>query len=189
MPQFGMVVWLKHNVTSDHTTGVPPYLGVGPFGVVVLLELRGPRGVLGAVWGVRGPLLDPGVEGADLGVLGVVLAAAAGDLGVLGLPQPSRVLSVILLGWGLVFPCGVRFSSGPDMLGVFEDARPVDPSFSFSCTAGMLAWRGTGEAVLPLAECLFPFFSLVEDGVTISSGGRSFNGVPSSPSSNDTKEQ
>ncbi len=72
---------------------MPPYLGVGPFGVVVFLELRGPRGVLGAVRGVRGPLLDPGVEGADLGVLGAV----AGDLGVLGLPQPSRVLSVILL--------------------------------------------------------------------------------------------
>lgn len=69
-------------------------LGVGPFGVMVFLELRGPRGVLGAVRGVRGPLLDPGVEGADLGVLGAV----AGDLGVLSLPQPSRVLSVILLG-------------------------------------------------------------------------------------------
>lgn len=76
---------------------MPPYLGVGPFGVVVFLELRGPRGVLGAVRGFMGPLLDPGVEGADLGVLGAVLGAVAGDLGVLGLPQPSRVLSVILL--------------------------------------------------------------------------------------------
>lgn len=87
----------KHEI-SDHTTDVSPYLGVSPFGVVVFLELRGPRGVLGAVRGVRGPLLDPGVEGADLGVLGAVLGAAAGDLGVLGFPQPSRVLSVILLG-------------------------------------------------------------------------------------------
>lgn len=81
------------------TTGVSEIrLGVGPFGVVPFLELRGPRGVLGAVWGVSGALLDPGVEGADLGVLGAVLEVAAGDLGVLGLPHPSRVLSVILLG-------------------------------------------------------------------------------------------
>lgn len=64
----------------------------------MLLELRGPRGVLGAVWGVSGPLLEAGVEGADLGVLGAVLGVAAGDLGVLGLPHPSRVLSVIRLG-------------------------------------------------------------------------------------------
>lgn len=83
----------------------------------------------------------------------------------------------------------MRFSSGPDTLGVLEDEGPAEPSFSFSCAAGVFAWRGTGEAVLPLAEGLLPFFSLVEDGVTISSGGRSFNGVPSSPSSNDTKEQ
>ncbi len=82
----------------------------------------------------------------------------------------------------------MRFSSGTDTLGVLEDAEPADPSFSFSC-ADVLAWRGTGEAVLPLAEGLLPFFSLVEDGVTISSGGRSFSGVPSSPFSNDTKEQ
>ncbi len=76
----------------------------------------------------------------------------------------------------------MRFSSGTDTLGVLEEAEPADPSFSFSC-ADVLAWRGTGEAVLPLAEGLLPFFSLVEDGVTISSGGRSFSGVPSSPSS------
>lgn len=83
----------------------------------------------------------------------------------------------------------MHFSSVPETLLFLVDAGPADPSFSFSCRAGVLAWRGTGEAVLPLAETLLPFFSLVEDGVTISSGGLSFSGVPSSPSSNDMKEQ
>lgn len=90
---------LTKRVGDLDTVGVSEIrLGVGPFGVVVFLELRGPRGVLGAVRGVRGPLLDPGVEGADLGVLRAVLGAVAGDLGVMDFPQPSRVLSVILLG-------------------------------------------------------------------------------------------
>lgn len=166
------------------------YLGAGPFGVVLLLEFRGPRGVLGVVWGVRGPLLEAGVEGADLGVLGAVLEVVAGDLGVLGLPHPSRVLSVIRLGWALFFSaCGVRFSSEPGTLVVLEVAGAADTSLVFSCAAGVFVGRGTGEAVLPLADCFLPFFSLMEDGVTISNLGGSFNGVPSSPSSKDTKEQ
>lgn len=86
-------------------------------------------------------------------------------------------------------PRGVRFSSGPDTLGVLEVAGTAGASFFFSCAAGVLVERGTGEEVLPLPESLLPFFSLAEDGVTISSGGRSFSGVPISPSSNDTKEQ
>ncbi len=73
-------IWL--NIRSYHRCAT--LLGVGPFGVVVFLELRGPRGVLGAVRGVRGPLLIRGWREQILGVLGAV----AGDLGVLGCPSP-----------------------------------------------------------------------------------------------------
>lgn len=156
------------------------YLGVGPLGVVEFLALIGASGVLGAVWvvlGVSGPLLGRGVEGADLGMLGL-LVGGAGDFGVLGLLHPSSVLSVMRLGCDLVFRlCGVRFSS------------EVADEVSFSCVTGEGLVRGTGEAVRPLPDVLLLFFSLAVGGVTISSCGRSFRGVPSSSSSKDTKEQ
>lgn len=111
-----------------------------------------------------------------MGILGLLVAA--GDFGLLGLLQPSRVLSVIRLGWGLALrPSGVRLSSGTGAL------------MSFSWVTGVVLGRGTGEEVRPLPEALLPFFSLALTGVMISSGGRSFRGVPSSSSSKDTKEQ
>lgn len=146
-----------------------------------VLALMGTSEVLGVVLGVSGPRLCRGVDGADLGRLGLLMAGAldvAGDFGVLGLLHPSSVLRVMRLGCDLVFmPCGVRFSS--------EAAAEA----SFSCVAGEGLVRGTGEAVRPLPEGLLPFFSLAVSGVMISSCGRSFSGMPSSSSSKDTKEQ
>lgn len=160
------------------------YLGVGPLGVVEFLALMGASEVLGVVWvvlGVSGPRLGRGVEGADLGMLGLLGGGAvgvAGDFGVLDLLHPSRVLRVMRLGCDLVFrPCGVCFSS------------EVADAVSFSCTTGEGLVRGTGEAVRPLPEVLLPFFSLAVSGVMMSSCGRSFSGIPSSSSSKDTKEQ
>lgn len=70
---------------------------VAPFGVVdpevlALLRTFGVEGVRGVTrgWGVEGALVLP-----DFGVWG---AAEAVALGVVGFPQPSRVLRVILRG-------------------------------------------------------------------------------------------
>lgn len=153
-------------------------------GVVEFLALMGVSEVLGVVWvvlGVSGPRLGRGVEGADLGMLGLLVGGAldvAGDFGVLGLLHPSSVLRVIRLGCDFTFmPCGVRFSS------------EVADEASFSCVTGEGLGRGTGEAVRPLPEDRLPFFSLAVSGVIMSSCGRSFRGTPSSSSSKDTKEQ
>lgn len=154
---------------------------MGPLGVVEFLALMRASGVLGAVLGVSGPRLSKGVEGADLGMLELLVGGAmgvAGDFGVLGLLHPSSVLRVMRLGCDLAFrPCGVLLSS------VAAD------EVSFSCVTGEgLVW-GTGEAVRPLPDALLPFFSLAVSGVMMSSCGRSFRGMPSSTSSKATKEQ
>lgn len=85
------------------------YLGVGPLGAVEFLALMGASGVLEVVWvvlGVSGPRLARGVEGADLGILGLLMEGSmdvTGDFGVLGLLHPSSVLRVIRLGCDLAF--------------------------------------------------------------------------------------
>lgn len=104
----------------------------------------------------------------------------AGDLGVLGLPQPSSVFRVMRLGFGLAFwTCGVCLSS----------STAQTASFSFSCVTGEGVGRGTGEAVRPLPGVLLFLFSTALTGVIISSCGGSLSGVPSSSSSKETKEQ
>lgn len=57
-----------------------------------------------------------------LAVVEVLGALAAGALGVLGLPHPSKVLRVILRGWVLALP-GFFFSSPPGVRGVPGEVR------------------------------------------------------------------
>lgn len=103
-------------------------------------------------------------------------------LGVEGLPQPSRVLRVILRGWGLDLALGVLFfSSGGEVEGASLPPLLWD--------AGVVAVLGgwvTGDEFL---ADFFPFFSAPLFGVKISKVGGSFRGVPSSPGAKDRKEQ
>lgn len=175
------------------------------------------QGVDGAVLGVHdaadvGVLAAdcPGGEGAVLGMSGdvvrgvvtVLMAEEAGVegaelgepvfFGVLGLLQAVSVLRVMRRGCDLACRfCGVFFSSLPTGLagGGEAMAAAAAATLSFSRLTGVLGRRGTGEAVLPLAEFLLPFFSWAEPGVVTLRMGCSLRGVPSSPSANVTKEQ
>lgn len=183
---------LKHNSLCI-------YLGVGPFGVLVpfgvvgpaeleLLRTLGVEGVRGLMRGrvveelvgVRGATRGWGVEGAlvlaDVGVWGAVA------LEVEGFPQPSRVLRVILRGWGLDLALGVLFfSSG----GLAEGASLPWPVWDVGVGAELSGWVPGDEV---LANFL-PFFSPPLFGANTSRTGGSFSGVPSSPGEKDRKEQ
>lgn len=166
-------------------------LGVGPFGVVAP-EVLGVEGVRGAIrgWfveelmGLSGPARGWGVEGALVLPDARVVWGAEGvdDLGVVGFPQPSRVLRVILRGWVLDLILGVLFFS----------SRGVGGGASLPC----LDWDEASGIVLDgwdkgdeFLDAFLPFFSTPLFGTKTSKVGGSFSGVPSSPGEKDRKEQ
>lgn len=106
-------------------------------------------------------------------------------LGVAGFPQPSRVLRVILRGWGAGLVFGVLFfsSGGVGQGGSFLPLFVWEEGFG----AELDDWE-TGEEFL-LTDDFFPFFSTPLFGTKTSKVGGSFSGVPSSPGEKDRKEQ
>lgn len=120
--------------------------------------------------------------------------------------EACKVFSVILLGWltlELWFDSCMEFLSSKKGIAMFRTPRGVEDksllfTAGFCCTAGQLGSMirfggvpstglGTGDAILGEWP-FFIFFSAVLGVLTLKSG-LSLSGIPSSPSSNVTKEQ
>lgn len=164
--------------------------GPGEFALFRTLGVVGVRGgmhscVLEELLGVRGALGAGGVDGAlvfpDTEVCGDEVAVF---LGLDVFPQPSKVLRVILLGWGLDLRLGVFFFSS---VVVTEGVSLLRLAWVVGAGVALVGWD-PGEEVLPMEDFL-AFLSTPLLGTNISSVGGSFRGVPSSPGEKDRKEQ